>query len=125
MITAKELSMSADEQTAWMEMHLKRLSESLRVIELLIRDEKEDFYSHIREYAPVIKKVREHFMDISEQLEFIGWISLLDEGTEWYEDLINVAICYDKEQNIYRKAIHEECNRAMEIWNDMVYILMN
>lgn len=125
MISAKELSMSADEQTIWMETNLKRLSESLRVIELLIRDENDDLFSHILGYAPVIKEIREYFMCISEQLECIGWISILDKGTEWYEDLINVAICYNKEQNIYRKAIHEECNRAMEIWNDMVYMLMN
>lgn len=111
-------------QPGWKQI-LKRLSESLRVIELLIRDETEDLYSHIFGYAPVIKKVREHFMNISGQLDAIGWISLLDEGTEWYEDLINVAICYNKEQNIYRKAIHEECNRAMEIWNDLIYMVMN
>ena len=125
MITAKELSMSVDEQTLWMEAHLKMLSDSLRVIELLVRDESDNTFNHIPEYAGTIKDAREHFMNISGQLNFIGWISLLDKGTEWYEDLINIAICYNKEQSIYRKAIHEECNRAMEIWNDMVYMLMN
>ena len=64
-------------------------------------------------------------MSLSEQLESIGWIGLLDKGTQWYEDVISVAVCYSKEQNIYRKVIHEECNRAIKIWNDTIYMLMN
>lgn len=124
-MTNKELSMmSINEQMSWMETKLKRLSESLRVIELLISDEDEDIGS-LPIYAHVIKEAREYFMNLSEQLESIGWIGLLDKGTQWYEDVISIAVCYNKEQNIYRKAIHEECNRAINIWNDMIFMLMN
>ena len=127
-MTSKELSMiSINEQVSWMETKLKRLSESLRVIELLISDEgeeKEDL-GGLSIYAHVIKEAREHFMNLSEQLESIGWIALLDKGTQWYEDVISIAVCYNKEQNIYRKVIHEECNRVISIWNDMTFMLMN
>lgn len=127
-MTKEELSMmSINEQMTWMETKLKRLSESLRVIELLISDEDEEKgdLGSLPVYAHVIKEAREYFMNLSEQLESIGWIGLLDKGTQWYEDVISVAVCYNKEQNIYRKAIHEECNRAIQIWNDMIYMLMN
>lgn len=125
MITAKEMSMNIDEQISWMETHTKMLSESLRVLALLIKDEKDDTYDHIPEHTDIIKEAQEHFKCISEELEYIGWISLLDKGTAWYEDLIHIAVCYNKDPSIFRKAIHEECNRAIEIWNDMVYVLMN
>ena len=126
-MTNKELSMmSLNEQMSWMETKLKRLSESLRVIELLISDDEGgDLLGSLPVYAHVIKEAREYFMNLSEQLESIGWIGLLDKGTQWYEDLISVAVCYNKEQNIYKKVIHEECNRAMKIWNDMIFMLMN
>lgn len=129
-MTNKELlMMSLNEQMTWMETKLKRLSESLRVIELLISDEERreggDLLGSLPVYADVIKEAREYFMNLSEQLESMGWIGLLDKGTQWYEDIISVAVCYNKEQNIYRKAIHEECNRAIKIWNDMIFMLMN
>lgn len=124
-MTKEELSMmSINEQISWMETKLKRLSESLRVIELLISDEDKELGS-LPIYAHVIKEAREYFMILSEQLESIGWIELLDKGTQWYEDVISVAVCYNKEQSIYKKVIHEECNRAIKIWNDMIYVLMN
>ena len=127
-MTKEELSMmSINEQMTWMETKLKRLSESLRVIELLISNEEGEGegIGSLPVYAHVIKEVREYFMNLSEQLESIGWIGLLDKGTQWYEDVISVAVCYNKEQSIYKKAIHEECNRAIKIWNDMIYMLMN
>lgn len=127
-MTKEELSMmSINEQMTWMETKLKRLSESLRVIERLISDDNEEKVDlgSLPVYAQVIKEVREYFMNLSEQLESIGWIGLLDKGTQWYEDVISIATCYNKEQSIYRKAIHEECNRAIKIWNDMIYMLMN
>lgn len=121
----KELSMSIDEQEKWMETLTKGLSESLRVIGLLIKDESDNTYDHIPEYTDTIREAQEHFMRISEDLEGIGWISILDTGTLWYEDLIHIAICYAKDPSIYRKAIHEECNRAIEIWGHMIHMLMN
>lgn len=128
-MTNKELlMMSINEQMSWMETKLKRLSESLRVIELLISDEDEEEKVDpgiLPVYVHAIREAREYFMNLSEQLESIGWIELLYKGTQWYEDIINIAVCYNKEQSIYRKAIHEECNRAIKIWNDMIYMLMN
>lgn len=125
MITNKELSMSIDEQTLWMETQLKVLSESLKIIELLIKDEDDDAYDHIPGYVDSIKSAREHFMTISEQLYSMGWISLFDISTKWYEDVVAIAVCYNHEQSIYRKTVYEECKHAVEIWNDLVYMLMN
>lgn len=128
-MTNKELSMmSINEQMSWMETKLKRLSESLRVIEILISDEEKGDLGDVGSlpiYAHVIKEAREYFMIFSEQLESMGWIGLLDKGTQWYEDVVSIAVCFNKEQNIYRKVIHEECNRAINIWNDMIFMLMN
>ena len=125
---SKELSMmSIDEQMSWMETKLKRLSESLKVIERLISDESEEKVDpeSFQVYSHVIKEASEYFMDLSEQLESMGLLGLLDKGTQWYEDVITIAVCYKKEEDIYRKTIHEECNRAIKIWNDMIFMLMN
>lgn len=136
----KELSTMSIKEQIWVETKLKRLSESLRVIERLISNEdeekKEKDPGSFLIYAHVIKEAREYFMDLSEQLESISWIEqlesinwieLLEKDTQWYEDVIRVAVCYDgdEEQNIYSKVIHEECNRVIKIWNDLVYMLMN
>lgn len=64
-MTNKELSMMSpneqNEQMSWMETKLKRLSESLRVIELLISDEDEEKgdLGSLPVYAHVIKEARE------------------------------------------------------------------